>query len=251
MLLLRRVNFPQMTRKRVKVTRSKLLLLIVFLFPGAVMAAVKGEVALGVLTTSGNSETQSVNGKFALDHDAKPWHQHFEATAINNSDDEGTTAERYAAGYKVDYDFTTNNYAFFSADYSKDLFGGVREKTTEAVGYGRRVLNNEQHKLDAEIGAGARQQEDQAGVRSNDLIGRFFANYRWQITETNKFAQTVKVEGGEDNVSTEAVSELSLSIIGNLFAKISFTVRNNSEVPAGTERTDTATAVNLSYTFGS
>ena len=231
-------------------SRFIFLLPSLFLFPAVAAAEIKGEVALGVLTTSGNSETQSVNGTFALDHTAKPWHQHFEATAINNSDEQGTTAERYGAGYKLDYDFTESNYAFFSADYSKDLFGGVREKTTEAVGYGRRILNNDQHKLDAEIGAGARQQEDQAGVRSNDLIGRFFADYRWNITETNKFSQNLKVEGGEDNVSTEAVSELSLSIVGDLFAKISFTIRNNSEVPAGTERTDTATAVNLSYSFG-
>ncbi|RJF80234.1 DUF481 domain-containing protein [Oleomonas cavernae] len=41
-----------------------------------------------------------------------------------------------------------------------------------------------------------------------------------------------------------------MSVVGNLAAGLNYTVRNNSEVPAGTEKTDTFTAVNLSYAFG-
>ena len=41
-----------------------------------------------------------------------------------------------------------------------------------------------------------------------------------------------------------------LSIIGNLFASVSYTLRSNTDVPDGSERTDSFTAVNLSYGFG-
>lgn len=212
--------------------------------------SVAGEFGLGLINTSGNSSTQSLNGKFALKHDAAPWHQNFEATALNSSDEEGQTAERYTAGYKLDYDFTDTDYAFGTVDYAKDLFGGVREKWVQAVGYGRRVLNGAAHKLDLEIGAGARQQEDQARVRTEDAVGRLNGDYRWKISDTSSFQQRLKVEGGEENIATESVSELKLSIVGNVFAAVTYTVRNNSEVPAGTEHTDTTTAINLSYTFG-
>lgn len=211
---------------------------------------VAGEFGLGLINTSGNSSTQTINGKFVLKHDAAPWHQHFDATALNSSDQDGQTAERYTAGYKLDYDFTETDYAFGTVEYAKDLFGGVREKWVEAVGYGRRVLNSDIHKLDLEIGAGARQQEDQAGVRSSDAVGRLNGDYRWQIAKTSSFQQRLKVEGGEENVATESISELKLSIVGNVFAALTYTVRHNSEVPAGTERTDTTTAINLSYNFG-
>ena len=46
------------------------------------------------------------------------------------------------------------------------------------------------------------------------------------------------------------MTELKLSVVGNLFASLSYTIKNNSEVPAGTEQTDTFAAVNLSYAFG-
>ena len=209
----------------------------------------KGEFRLGVLLTNGNSDTQSLNGKFAIDHTFAPWRQHFEASGLNTSDDSGQTAERYNGGYKLDFDFTDTDYAFFAADYSKDRFGGVREQIVESVGYGRRLLHSETHMLDIEVGAGARQQKDQANVRSDEAIGRASGKYQWKISDSSQFLQKLKVESGSDNTFSEAVSELKLSIVGNLHATLGFTVRNNSEVPVGTSHSDTQTTISLSYSF--
>lgn len=230
--------------------RSYLTVVLVAMAGVAQAAETKGELALGVISTSGNSDTQSVNGKFALSHKVDPWRHNFLATALNSSDPDGQTAERYTAAYKLDYDFTETDYAFGTVEYAKDLFGGIREKWVGAAGYGRRVLDGEQHKLDLEIGAGYRQQTDQALVETEDAVGRFSGDYLWTITETSSFHQTLKVEGGEENVASESVSELKLAVVGNIFAAITYTVRHNSEVPAGVEKMDTTTAVNLSYTFG-
>ena len=46
------------------------------------------------------------------------------------------------------------------------------------------------------------------------------------------------------------MSELKLVIAGNLFATLGYEVRTNTEVPAGTAKTDTLTSVNLGYSFG-
>ena len=221
----------------------------------------KGEVSAGALVTSGNSETSTLNGKFVVGYDSGAWTHAFSATALgaSNTDDatgvEATTAERYTAGYKSTYSFTDFDYLFGSLEYEKDRFSGVREKTAETVGYGRRLINTKVHKLDAEIGAGARQlefQPDATGFvqKENEFITHLGANYTWNISDTSTFIQTLKIDSGESNTSTESVSELKLSIIGNLFASLSFTARNNSDVPAGTDKTDTATAINLSYGFG-
>jgi putative salt-induced outer membrane protein len=212
-----------------------------------------GEVGLGYLGTSGNSETTSLNGKLALDYVNGPWKNAFTASAINSSsDDEGSTAERYTVGNKLDWGFTERDYVFGVVEWEKDLFGGVRERTSEAVGYGRHILTGPVHLLDAEIGAGARQLQnnDPGRTREDDMIGRAFAKYQWTLTETSAFIQSLKVESGADNTFTESVTELKLSVVGNLFASLSYTIKNNSEVPAGTESTDTFAAVNLSYAFG-
>jgi putative salt-induced outer membrane protein len=231
----------------------RLSILAAALMLGATPAAAawRGEAGAGLLTTSGNSESESVNGKFQLDWTHEVWKNSFTGTAINSGDEEGRTAERYTLGNKLDWNFTPNDYLFGAVDWEKDLFGGFRERTAETAGYGRHILRGPVHVLDAEIGAGARQTEEQdTGDRENELIGRFGGKYEWKISETSAFSQKLKVEHGRENTFSEALSELKLSIIGNLFASISFTARNNSEVPPDTKKTDTFTAVNLSYAFG-
>jgi putative salt-induced outer membrane protein len=210
-----------------------------------------GEVAAGFLATSGNSETRSLNGKLALDYTAESWKNGFMATALGSSDSDGTTAERYTLADKLDYNFSERQYVFGALEWEKDLFGGIRERTSETVGYGYRVLTGPVHSLDLELGAGARQtKENGTGIREDDLIGRAAGKYVWTISETSHFSQTLKVESGESNTFTESVSELKLNIIGNVAAALSYTVRNNSEVPADTDKTDSFTAVNLVYGFG-
>lgn len=107
------------------------------------------------------------------------------------------------------------------------------------------------HELSAEVGVGARQTEENVtGFKDDDLIGRLAGRYAFIMSPTSSFVQTLKVESGDANTSTESVSELKLAIVGNLHAMLSYTVRHNSEVPATTKKTDTYTAVNLAYSFG-
>jgi putative salt-induced outer membrane protein len=210
----------------------------------------KGEAGAGLLSTSGNSETESFNGKFILDWTQAPWKNAFTAVALNSGDEEGRTAERYSVGNKLDYSFTEVDYVFGAVDWEKDLFGGIRERTAETVGYGRHVLTGPEHLLDLEIGGGARQTEQQdTGEKDNEAIGRIGGKYIWTLSETSLFAQSIKVESGRSNTFTESITELKLSIVGNLFASLSFTARNNSDVPADTKKTDTVSAVSLSYAF--
>ncbi len=89
-----------------------------------------------------------------------------------------------------------------------------------------------------------------ARTREDDAIGRAFGKYQWALSETSTFIQTLKVESGAENTFTESVTELKLSVVGNLFAALSYTVKHNSDVPADTKKTDTFSAVNLSYAFG-
>ena len=210
-----------------------------------------GEAALGLLTTSGNSESRSVNGKITLDYVSPRWHNNFVATAINAADEGETTTERYTAADKLDFNLTPRDFVFTALEFEKDMFGGIRERTSETLGYGHRFLLGPVHYLEAELGAGARQAEDQnTREQQDEFIGRAAGRYEWKITDLNSFLQTIKVEHGASNTYTESVSELRLSVIGNLFASVSLTARNNSDVPEGTKTTDLFTAVNLTCAFG-
>lgn len=220
-----------------------------------------GKIGLGAIATSGNSETSTVQAEFGLDHKRDAWSNELRANAVqarSESVDETTgesrtktTTERYFVGLRTAYDFTDTDFIFLQLDFEKDLFGGIRERTVQTLGYGRRLLHSASHMLDLELGAGARQLKPQAdgARRQSNVIGRLGLDYKWTLSETSKLGQTLTVEGGEDNVYTEAVSSLKLAVIGGVFANIGFTVKNNSEVPVGTEKTDTISSVSLAYEF--
>lgn len=217
-----------------------------------VLAAVKGNVEIGALRTSGNTETSSYNTKFSFTQSSGAWENQFFGSAFFAEEADETTAERYAAGLRSTYDFTESNYVFANFTYDKDLFGGVRERTTQTIGYGRRLLDTARQDLRLELGAGARQETSQkpALEETSGGIVRGALFYDLEITETSSFSQKLFVESGDDNTYSESVSALKLTIIGPTFAGISYTVQNNSDVPAGTEKTDTFLSVSLSYEFG-
>lgn len=211
----------------------------------------EGQVGAGFLATDGNSTTQSVNGKVHAEYKQERWKDSIDGSAVNVSGSAGTTAERYLIGDKVDYLFYEKNYAFVQGEWEKDLFGPTRERYSETAGVGRHFLSGPKHLLDAEIGAGARQtQENVTMIRHQDAIGRAGGRYEWKFTDKNSFIEAGKVESGEGNTYSESATQLKLSIIGHLSAALSYTIRYNSSVPPDREHMDTETAVNLVYDFG-
>lgn len=208
-----------------------------------------GSVALGYLATSGNTDNSSLNSAFALGYDLDRWHHSLDATAIGASDSDVSTAEAYSLGYKAKYDFSEFNYVFGLVDWNKDKFSGYDQQVSEAIGYGRRVINSERHVLNLEIGAGSRQSDLRDGTSLSEAILRGGLDYAWQISETAEFTQDLVVESGSDNTYIESISALRAPIMGNIALVASYTVKQNSDVPLGSEKTDTYTALSLEYAF--
>jgi putative salt-induced outer membrane protein len=220
-----------------------------------------GEASVGLVVTTGNSESETLNAKGEVIYQSKIWRNTLNGTAIKTQQTnketglEEKTAERYLAGNKTDFNFDERNYAFLALEYEKDLFGPTRERTSETAGYGRKILTGPKHTLEAEIGAGARQTLAQETVdepdpeRETDGIGRARVAYKWNFSDTSYFTETAKAESGSTNTFVESITELRVTLIGKLFAVTSYTVRTNSDVPEGTRKTDTITAFNLGWTF--
>lgn len=208
-----------------------------------------GKVTLGYLATSGNTETSSLNAGFESAYVANRWEHALKAAAINATEDNQTTAEAYEASWTSSWDMTDKDLLFGRLNWRKDQFGGFNTQFSQTVGYARRVLDNDKHRLRLEVGAGARQSEDQLGVEEDETILTGGLDYRFTISETAEFRQTIAVESGEANTFTESVTSLSAQLIGQLALTASYTYRNNSDVPVGTENTDTRVALSLEYGF--
>ena len=208
-----------------------------------------GKATLGFLATSGNTENSTLNTGVELSYTAGKWQHIANAFAISASESKTTTAEAYELGWKSERNLTDVDFLFGRLDWRKDNFGAYNKQFSQTVGYGRRLIKTEKHLLNAEVGLGARQSEFQEGTKENDTIFRGGAYYTYLFSETAEFRQDLTVETGSSNTYLESFTAVSAKLLGNLALVASYTIKNNSDVPALTEKTDTFTALSLEYGF--
>jgi putative salt-induced outer membrane protein len=209
-----------------------------------------GTVALGYLSTSGNTDSTNTNAALEVTWDLDgPWEHEWTALAINARTNGITTAEAQAARYTAQRDLSEKSYMLFTGDWRQDRFSGYDRQVTEAVGYGRRLFDTDRHTLAVEGGAGVKQSDLITGEELDEGIVRGGLDYVLRITEDSEFSQKVLIEQGDDNRYTESTSALKTRIVGDLALVLSFVVKSNSDVPVGIEKTDRFTALSLEYGF--
>jgi putative salt-induced outer membrane protein len=208
-----------------------------------------GEAELGFISTSGNTETDTINAKAKIRSEYDKWRHSGEISAYNNSDETGTTAEKYELKIQSDYKFREFEYVFALFTYEDDRFSGYNFRINESVGYGRRVLHENNMTLDLEIGPGARQSELDNGNSENELTLRGAAKYNWSISKTSRLSEDLSIDAGEDVTVSKSVTALSSKINGSLAMKIAYTVKRTSSVPPGFKKNDTETVVTLVYSY--
>jgi putative salt-induced outer membrane protein len=208
-----------------------------------------GNVTLGYLATSGNTENSNLNAAFEVAYAANKWVHSFRAAAISATESNATTAEAYDAGWRSERNFTETNFLFGRLDWRSDRFSTYEKQFSQTAGYGRRVISGDTHNLSIEVGAGARQSDLADGSSESELIFRGGAKYVWTLSETSDFTQVLNVEAGQVNTFLESVTALSAKLVGNLSLVASYTVRHNTDVLPTTEKTDTFTALSLEYLF--
>ena len=208
-----------------------------------------GKISLGYLATSGNTENSSLNSAFEVGYTTGKWAHRLQLQAINSSESDSTTAESYEAGWKTEYDVSAHNFMFGRANWRKDRFSAYNTQMSQTAGYGRRLIGSGTHTLSMEVGMGARQSELQDGRSDNDLILRGGLDYKWVFSETADFSQVFVIESGDINTYIESISAVRARLVGKLALVASYTVKNNSDVPPGSEKTDTFTALSLEYGF--
>jgi putative salt-induced outer membrane protein len=208
-----------------------------------------GRAGLGFLGTSGNSENKSLNTNFDLWWNYDAWSHSLRGLAIRSETSGVTTADAFSLEWQSRYSFTDNDYVFGLVALDNDKFSAYDKQTREVVGYGRRLVENDRHLWNAQVGAGARQADLRNGLSQDESILYLGTDYLLNISETSSFTQTLTIEHGSDNRYTEATSALSTEIRENLAIVFSYTIKNNSDVQPGLEKTDTFTAISIEYGF--
>ena len=214
---------------------------------------------LGAITTTGNTTGTSITGKIDARHETADWSNEYIVSGFFKedeiTDDDGEryrqrSAERWALSAKAAYKLMKEgSRAFVLGSHVNDKFGAYTRYTSFAVGHGSQLYNSDTTALDVEIGPGYFAGQRETGETENGMTVRGAARFRWQVSPSAAFVQTLSVERGTSNVHSIAESSLSTKINDTMQMKAAFSARNDTNVPADKKNTDTQTSLTLVYSF--
>ena len=210
---------PWKINRRIRLKLRRLVLLATVVAPVSLMAQEtedgwSGKATLGYLATSGNTENSTLNTAFEVGFKTGKWAHLYKAAAINAMENKVTTAEAYDTSWKSARNLTDKHFLFGRLHWRKDRFGGFDTQFSQTVGYGRRLIDTDKHKLNAELGVGARQSEDQLGAKEDETVFRGGLDYKWKLSETAEFRQDLTADIGEVYTYLDSVTAFSAYLVG-------------------------------------
>ena len=208
-----------------------------------------GEVRLGFESTTGNTDTQSLAAAVSAKYLRGVWVYSGRISGSGRQDNGINAEEQYHAELKTQRHYGEKNYLYAQILYDRDRFAGVVRQLYETVGYGRQIVKTGKQELNLEVGVGVRQTRLLDGTDADDAVLQLGGDYHWQINNHVSFKQELTVNRGSDNTYTMSLSTLESALGDNLSLLLSYRVDNNSQVPAGSTKTDTKTILALGYKF--
>lgn len=214
-----------------------------------------GQGEAGFVSSSGNTESDSLNLGLKFAKDGKRWSHEIGLAAYQASTEGTDTAENFNAGYTLKRNINERSNIFFNFGYLDDDFDGFTEQLSFAVGYGYKVINSEKTKWETGAGVGYRDTslfDIATNTEGEDVSGATFvirSDFETQLTETTKFVDNFKAEIGSDNTYIENDAALYVAINDKFSLKAGYLVRHNTDPAPASDETDTITSLSLVYGF--
>jgi putative salt-induced outer membrane protein YdiY len=209
----------------------------------------KASIAFGYVGTTGNTETTTLNTEVLATWRTERWTHNAKFQGLGAQENAATKAERYYLEEKSDYNIDERQYIFGLGTYTDDRFSGFESQATVSAGYGRYLVRRDGLSLQAFGGLGYRESDVVGAGTEGEGIVTFGENLAWALSDNAALTQSFTSDVGEELTVSKFEIGLETNIVGRITTKLAFQARNTSEVPAGTEKTDTMTSVSLVYGF--
>jgi putative salt-induced outer membrane protein len=212
-----------------------------------------GEVQLGGLYQTGSSPLDTVTAAAKLGYASGRWENTADLTYDFVNDSGTTTTRRFVARNQTKYNVTERWYGTSRLRFVDDKNDGFQWQTFELVGPGYRIFDTDTLKLTVEAGPGFRQARERSangGSVNNDLVGWAGTDFAWQITDGTKFTNSFSGTGNAKRVQVDNMTALTLKIVDDFSARLSYEVRHDTDPGDDADKTDTTAKATLVYDFG-
>lgn len=223
-----------------------------------------GTGELGLSMARGNSRSENLNARLAVQKEADDWTHRFSLAGLRargevtaDFDGDGvsetrleTTANRFQAAGSSALALTERSSWISSLRYERDDFAAYDYQATIAVGYGYKFIDSDETRLATSIGPGYRRARYASTQEiEGEIILRGTLEFAHQLTETTQLTNDMLVETGSDNTFAQNDLGLAVAINSSMALKVGLQARHNTQTEPGRKNTDTLTTLNLVYKF--
>ncbi|MFT6269247.1 MAG: putative salt-induced outer membrane protein YdiY [Alphaproteobacteria bacterium] len=215
-----------------------------------------GEV--GVLSTSGNTDTSIVKLAIESNHEMTNWSNRYETqflsrtnTIRSNTAASETETSRIEVSAQFDYKLVQpNNRLFAYVEYDDNQFNRLRDQATVVIGWSQVAWKEENSEFRYSIGPGyshLRQTRNNTTIEEMIVRGTLF--YNLKFGENARFRQTLSAELGEEIKKVRSQSSITANVFDKLAMKFSINLVLNDNVASQDSILSTQTSISMVYQF--
>lgn len=219
-----------------------------------------GEGAFNAGVTQGNTRTSDLGAGLRLKHTSGQWSQSGELTADYGKTNGAETKNRIFAAGQVDRILNDRWSAYGRASVEHDEFSGFDNRYFLGLGVTYQVIKSPDMEWSIGGGPGYKMDEVQARIVSptvtipasteESIAAQAASRFKYKINDKVSLTNDTDVLYSDASTQTRNVTALTVDLMGNLQARFSYDIRNESNPPLGFKATDTATKVSLVYKIG-
>jgi putative salt-induced outer membrane protein len=210
-----------------------------------------GAGEFGLVVSSGNADTETVNAKLGLKKEDEAWLYEGSILALRAKGGDEVTAERWEVAAKAGYKIDEVSYIYGAYRHEDDNFAPFERQTILSVGYGRQLIKDEATQLSFEVGPGYKWADPVSVLQDSqgDAVLRGLLDFKHAFNDMTSMYNTFLVETGKDNTFAQNDIGVQVKMSERLALKAGLLVRHNTDVVAPVKKTDTLTTINLVYGF--
>jgi putative salt-induced outer membrane protein len=222
-----------------------------------------GKGQFGFLSSRGNSDAESLNGNVDLLRYDGAWKNEVYVGGLYGKNSGIVSAERWETRGQSNYTISGDLFAFGGLRYEHDLFDGFQYQASVTGGLGYKLINSEDTKLTAQVGAGYRRlrpetiDKDATGLvisrtpldATGDAIATVGVDFSHAFTKTTTFTNKFLMEAGSSDTLLHDDIALTVKMSDKLALSVGYGITDNTKPPAPLKKLDTVATVNLVFGF--
>jgi putative salt-induced outer membrane protein len=235
--------------------RSALVCLLAVLLAVPVLGAEEppkppwsGSLGLSFLSTTGNSQTQSLGFDLGVKRIPDPWGLEIVGKYLHSSKDGTTDAERSLLSVRAMRSLNERWSVFGGISVERDTFAGIDLRAFVEGGATYKLLTGPVHELAFDGGLTWTRENQTTGTDRSFLGGILGLAYQWKLSGTASLTERLRFYPDFDQTSAWRVTSetaLKAALTGHLALQFGYDFRYSNEPVPGFHATDTATTVSL------